>query len=262
MIRDIGPVYAEELAMADLTEIEKRDRCINELTDELERERKLVRDMRQHVERTIEGTQRWADTLYLSEESSREPDALKDYENLRTEFNELVRLWNRYIEMAGPRPMGRPLQASDAQIAEVRKLRKAGASLRKIATETWGIAASGLDVFDLSFHQLSIPEQIRQFIVRADELLPPYLDRHYQGPRGQMRFRIHGVRDPRRRINHRPTALPARPPATSTPHRRRPSGIRAGSHGPPPTSGTDVSAWPRQHSSHNALPCGRSTGRI
>jgi hypothetical protein len=93
--------------------------------------------MRQHVERTIELTQRWADALYRSEDSRCElDDALKDYENLRTEFNELVRLWNRYIEMVGPQPVGRPLQAGDAQIAEVRKLRNAGASLRKIATET------------------------------------------------------------------------------------------------------------------------------
>jgi hypothetical protein len=38
--------------MAERTEIEKGDRHIKELTDELERERNLVRDMRQHVERT------------------------------------------------------------------------------------------------------------------------------------------------------------------------------------------------------------------
>jgi hypothetical protein len=29
-----------------------------------------------------------------------------------------------------------------------------------------------------------------------------------------------------------------------------------------PTSGKDVSGWPGQHSSEDALPCGRSTGRI
>ena len=52
-------------------------------------------------------------------------DALKDYENLRTEYNDLVRQWSRYIEMVGPR---RPLRASDAQIAEVRKRREAAAS--------------------------------------------------------------------------------------------------------------------------------------
>ena len=72
-------------------------------------------------------TRRWADTLYRSEDSRRPPDdALKDYENLRTEFNEPVRLWNRYIEMVGPQPGGRPLQATDAQIEEVRTVPNAG----------------------------------------------------------------------------------------------------------------------------------------
>jgi DNA-binding transcriptional ArsR family regulator len=51
--------------MAERTEIEERDRRIKELTDELERERNLVRDMRQHVERTIGLTQRWADRSRL-----------------------------------------------------------------------------------------------------------------------------------------------------------------------------------------------------
>jgi hypothetical protein len=73
----------------------------------------------------------------------------------------------------------------------------------------------------------------------------PYLDRHHQ-------FREHFGSRPLPWLNRRPTALPVRPPATSTPHGRRPSGIRAGSHGPPPRSGTDVSAWPRQHSSADA----------
>src|SRR5215475_13999016 len=58
---------------------------------------------------------------------------LDQLENLRTEYNDLVRQWSRYIEMVGPR---RPLRASDAQIAEVRKRREAGASRGKISTET------------------------------------------------------------------------------------------------------------------------------
>jgi hypothetical protein len=85
--------------------------------------------MRRDSSRGRRLTQRWADTLCGSEDSRGELDgASKDYENLRTEFNELVRPWNRYIEMGGRQPVGRPLQATDAQIAEVRKPRNAGAA--------------------------------------------------------------------------------------------------------------------------------------
>ena len=70
--------------MAKRTEIEKRGRRIKELTDELECERNLVRDMRRHVERTTGLTQRWANTLYRSEDSRRElDDALEGLPRLR-----------------------------------------------------------------------------------------------------------------------------------------------------------------------------------
>ena len=54
--------------------------------------------------------------------------------------NALVREWNRFVPeynaMVRPRNVGRPLAASDAQVAEVLKLHKAGGSLRGIAEDT------------------------------------------------------------------------------------------------------------------------------
>ena len=59
---------------------------------------------------------------------------------LREEHRKLVREWNRFADdynsVVAPRNLGRPLAASDDQMAEVRKLRKGGASLRRIAAET------------------------------------------------------------------------------------------------------------------------------
>jgi hypothetical protein len=49
-----------------------------------------------------------------------------------------VRNWNRYLPLINgqPRNVGRPLAASEAQIAEVRRSRRAGRSLRGIADDT------------------------------------------------------------------------------------------------------------------------------
>jgi hypothetical protein len=52
----------------------------------------------------------------------------------------IVQDWNRFVPeynaAVRPRNVGRPLAASDAQCNQVRKLRKAGTSLRDIADET------------------------------------------------------------------------------------------------------------------------------
>jgi hypothetical protein len=48
------------------------------------------------------------------------------------------RRWNKYLPVINrePRNVGRPLAASEAQVVQVRKLRKAGRSLRHIAEDT------------------------------------------------------------------------------------------------------------------------------
>ena len=55
-------------------------------------------------------------------------------------YKELVKDWNAAVgdlnAKVAPRPVGHPLAASEAQVTEVMKLRKRGASLRDIAEET------------------------------------------------------------------------------------------------------------------------------
>jgi hypothetical protein len=56
------------------------------------------------------------------------------YNELSDKHNDLVRRWNEKLK--GGRPVGRPLAASEAQVATVLQLREAGTSLRDIADET------------------------------------------------------------------------------------------------------------------------------
>ena len=62
----------------------------------------------------------------------------KENWELVDEYNDLVKRWNRAVPIsnAGSQDVGRPLAASDARIAVVLRLHKAGKSLRGIADET------------------------------------------------------------------------------------------------------------------------------
>ena len=60
-------------------------------------------------------------------------DLVDKYKDLLGRWNKLVPQWNATILK---RPVGRPLAASDTQVATVRKLRAKGMSIRDIETET------------------------------------------------------------------------------------------------------------------------------
>jgi len=61
----------------------------------------------------------------------------KENWELVDKYNELVKRWNRNVAaFAGLQDVGRPLAASDAQVAAVTKLHKQGKSLRAIVDET------------------------------------------------------------------------------------------------------------------------------
>jgi hypothetical protein len=62
---------------------------------------------------------------------------LERYNDLLNEYNELVRRWNRYVgSLATDHAIGQLPRATQAQQAQVRRLRKAGHTLREIVHET------------------------------------------------------------------------------------------------------------------------------
>jgi hypothetical protein len=121
-------------------EIKRRDERIEELRQELDEQRDLIRRMEENVEDASNTIDSWAEAFGMVQTDDGawtwEPfweERLKMIDN----YNALVRNWNKYVPLINGRtqPVGRPLAASDAQVAQVRKLRKAGRSLRWIADE-------------------------------------------------------------------------------------------------------------------------------
>jgi len=124
-----------------------RDDQIKELRQDNSRAIDLVAEMREHVEDSNALTDSWIEVFEMEQNDDgawifdrRQSKIWDDYSKLLEKHTKLVRNWNKFIgdynAMVAPRGLGRPLQASDAQVKEVRKLRKAKASLRTIAQQT------------------------------------------------------------------------------------------------------------------------------
>jgi hypothetical protein len=133
--------------MNTITEIAHlRDRII-ELLGELDKERKLIVAMQEHIGRAHEQIEKSNQTIKQWIEGfertvadkgwARKDDLIECYSNLVNKYNQLIKMWNRYIVSIKTRQaIGRPLRASEAQQARVRKLRKLGHTVREIANET------------------------------------------------------------------------------------------------------------------------------
>jgi hypothetical protein len=130
--------------IADLErELQLKDERISELKDEIDESRELVRKMEEHAQEHNEYLETFitAFGLTLNDDDKWENGefitgyrALVDqYENLRGRYNKLVGDFNRYA--VPPRPVGRPIAASEAQQAQIIKHHKAGRSPRWIAEE-------------------------------------------------------------------------------------------------------------------------------
>ena len=130
--------------IADLeAELKQRDRRIEELKREVDEGRDLVRRMEEHVEdRTglidscIE-----AFNMVLDADGSWIWDLFIDFHNdIVDRFVALQRKWNKFVgkynSVVAPRPVGRPLEASNAQCTDVLRQRKRGDSYQCIADET------------------------------------------------------------------------------------------------------------------------------
>ena len=126
-------------------DLRHRDEQIKELRDERSRAIDLVDEMREHIEDANELIESWKEAfdMELADDgmwhfhSDKVADA---YTSLLDEHKKLLREWNKFVgdynSTVAPRGLGRPLEASEAQVKNVRRLRKAGKSLRAISTET------------------------------------------------------------------------------------------------------------------------------
>ena len=126
-------------------DLRHRDDQIKELRQEHSQAVDLVDEMREHVEGANELVESWIEAFGMELDESGMYDFGRDllvdqHSKLIEKHNKLLREWNKFVgeynNTVAPRDLGRPLQASDAQIKEVRKLRKRGASLRAIADQT------------------------------------------------------------------------------------------------------------------------------
>jgi hypothetical protein len=122
-------------------ELKRRDQRIEELRQEADEMRDLVRRMEESIEDADNVIEAWKEALEM-EETEAGVWTWKPFWDARwklvDDYNDLVRRWNKFLPVINGRtqPVGRPLAASEAQQATVRKLRKAGKSLRWIAEET------------------------------------------------------------------------------------------------------------------------------
>jgi hypothetical protein len=124
-------------------ELRQRDRRISELKSELESERDLLEQMSDQIQRCNETIESWkhAFDMVLNDEGmwTWDPKYTNGLEWVE-KYQALVDKWNKFVgeynSTVRKRNVGRPLAASDAQCETVRKLHKAGTSLRDIAEET------------------------------------------------------------------------------------------------------------------------------
>jgi hypothetical protein len=121
-------------------ELRQRDRLIAEHRQEQDEANDLIRRFREHADdydATLEG---WCETfgMELTDKGWTWKPFWDEYAELHQKYYDLVRRWNRAVPIlnAGLQDVGRPLAVSEAQVANVMRLHKAGRSLRWIVEET------------------------------------------------------------------------------------------------------------------------------
>jgi hypothetical protein len=122
-------------------ELKARDRRIEELRTEIDELRDLVTRLREQEEDADNLLESWigAFNMVMNEDGKYSwSPFVEQYDKLVDKYADLVRRWNKYITIfnAQNRNVGRPLAASEAQVEEVRRLRREGRSLRGIADDT------------------------------------------------------------------------------------------------------------------------------
>jgi hypothetical protein len=117
---------------------------IAQLKAELGEAHQLIDELRDNAQDYRDTMEAWKQSFYMElvdKRTWREASGIwEQHDALIDKWNDLVTKWNRAVPEFNAailrRNVGRPIAASEAQIARVRKLHKGGMSLRNIATET------------------------------------------------------------------------------------------------------------------------------
>jgi hypothetical protein len=123
-------------------DLKHRDTRISELRGEIDELRDLTNRLRENVEDAAGVLQGWKDTFDMEEVEGgwTWKPFWERHGAIIDQHNKLVQQFNKYLPVINghlhSKNIGRPLQASAAQVAQVLKLRQAGTSLRDIAEET------------------------------------------------------------------------------------------------------------------------------
>lgn len=105
----------------------------------------LVERARQHVEDSSSTIQSWIEAFNMQLDDDgkygwQDGGPVEQYDRLLDVHNDLAKRWNKivgeYNAIVAPKDVGRPLAASEAQCAQVLKLRNDGIPLRLIVDET------------------------------------------------------------------------------------------------------------------------------
>ena len=116
-------------------ELKVKERRIEELRQEIDEQRELIDRLRENSEEADGVFEAWIETFEMERTDSGGltwKPFWQEHNQLIDDYNDLVRRWNKYLPVINrePRNVGRPLAASEAQVVQVQKLRKAGRSLR------------------------------------------------------------------------------------------------------------------------------------
>ena len=124
-------------------ELKEAQRRIDELRRERDERDTLVAEMREHIKARSALTEAWIEAFEMEQGSDgtwRWKSSFAEGDEWFAKYSALVKQWNAAVAdfnaKIAPRPVGRPLAASEAQVEAVHKLRKRGGSLRDIAYET------------------------------------------------------------------------------------------------------------------------------
>jgi hypothetical protein len=140
------PRSLEDRRVAELEDkLKERDERIKELRRELAEAEELVSDMRDQVESANSVIDSWIEAFGMVQDNKgvwQWDEWMDRWTRMNKRHEELARKWNQFVPdynavvLKGKRNVGRPLGADKWQIEQVRKLRKAGRSLRGIEQDT------------------------------------------------------------------------------------------------------------------------------